>query len=372
LSEDGSVKLTDFGLARSLHLPEITLDGTLLGTPAYSAPEQIKGAGVDAGADIFSLGVVAYEILTGLNPFAAPSYSAIIDRICHAKPKPAYRSNPSVPQGFARIVQRMIAKRPTNRYQNLGQFLKDLDELTTSEGFVTSTPDLAAYLKAPSATRPISPPRRRVRTWLYPALAGMASAVILLLLMLTPHHQRLETLPQTAVQPEITKVKAADTHATVESAVLSKPVKSEDKSAPQTESFLRFQIKPWARVYVDGEYWETTPTDRLLSVKSGKHEITMENDHLPAYEKVVNVEAGETLLVKVDLLANTSWLAISVRPWGKVYIDGNYVSTTPISEPITMRSGRHRLLIIHPSLRSHEALIEIEAGDTLSKVVVLN
>ena len=115
------VKVCDFGLARRLWTPEASVDSTvtvsqrLAGTPAYIAPEVVLQQPVEARADLFSLGVVFYEMLAGRNPFIARGAVATIDRILNHAPEPLDRVAPSVPGPLARLVERMLEKDPRHR-----------------------------------------------------------------------------------------------------------------------------------------------------------------------------------------------------------------------------------------------------------------
>lgn len=120
-------KIGDFGLA---HLPmsELTRTRTVIGTPRYMSPEQARGQVVDYRTDIFSLGVVLFEMLTGQTPFERPPCKdhVLLDRIVR---EPAFKPsqlNPQVPAGFDAIVARALAKNPQDRYQNAAQFAQAL------------------------------------------------------------------------------------------------------------------------------------------------------------------------------------------------------------------------------------------------------
>ena len=368
IDKNGSVKLADFGLARSIELPDITLEGTLMGTPAYSSPEQLKGSDTDSRSDIFSFGVVFYQTLTGLNPFAADSYTAIIHKVSRTRPLSPHRLNPGVNPSISKLIMSMIAKTPSRRIGDLNQVFDILNQRST-----VTRKDVENYLKGnPEAKYHESLPKVKLPVWVYPVLIGAIVVVVLpfaLSLFLGSRDPRLHTW-----QPSDTTTNGGD--------IVLEENLTQAETTPQgleileaqrpTQGFLRFQVKPWAKVWVDGTYWETTPTDRLLTLSAGRHNIRLVHDYLPVREEEVTLDPGETLFVKVDLLKVTGWLSLTVRPWGEVYVDGVHVGTTPISQPIPLHPGQHKLYVKHPSLRGYETTIDLAPGDTLSKMIELS
>ncbi len=111
------VKLTDFGLARVMDDASLTLSGVIAGTPQYMAPEQAWGRDVDARADLFSLGAVMYAMCSGHSPFRARTTMAVLKRVCESAPRPLRAINPDVPAWLVAIIEKLLAKKPEDRFQ---------------------------------------------------------------------------------------------------------------------------------------------------------------------------------------------------------------------------------------------------------------
>jgi len=116
VTEDDKVKLVDFGVAR--FASQVSGSDRVLGTPAYLSPEQIAGQKQDGRSDLFSLGIVLYEMITGVRPFAGNSLGEVCAQILTANPIPPSKLRPTLPAAFDRILARCLAKDPDNRYQS--------------------------------------------------------------------------------------------------------------------------------------------------------------------------------------------------------------------------------------------------------------
>ncbi len=114
MTTDGQVKIADFGIAR-LENSSMTQVGTLIGTPSYMAPEQFRGEPVDLRADIWSSGVMLYQLLTGEKPFEG-GFSAVMHKALHTEPPPPSQLSVTTPRGFDAVIARALAKRPEDRY----------------------------------------------------------------------------------------------------------------------------------------------------------------------------------------------------------------------------------------------------------------
>ena len=125
LTKDLRPKLSDFGLVK-LTSTELTTTGTLLGTPAFMAPEQVRGLAVGPASDQFSFTVLLYGMLTGQQPFRAEHPSAILYKIVHEAPEPPLRLNPGLPPGVDQVLLRGLAKTPEERYSSCSELVEDL------------------------------------------------------------------------------------------------------------------------------------------------------------------------------------------------------------------------------------------------------
>jgi serine/threonine protein kinase len=139
-----------------------TQSGVLAGTPQYMAPEQACGESVDYRADLFSLGSVLYSMCTGHSPFRAETTVAVLRRICDGSPRPVREVNPDIPEWLARIIHKLLSKRPSDRYGSAEEVARLLAEHL-------------AQVQHP--LRPTSSLRRRIFAW----AAGGAAAIAVLL-----------------------------------------------------------------------------------------------------------------------------------------------------------------------------------------------
>lgn len=149
--KDNRVKVMDFGIAKlpSMHL---TVTGTVLGTPYYMSPEQISGRNVDIRSDIFSLGAVLYQVLTGEKPFEGESTAVLTYKIMHTNPIPPRELNVHIPEPLEKICLKALVKDPGLRYQSPSEMLKDLRSLMRMGPTAVHEPDMDQTVFGPTAS----------------------------------------------------------------------------------------------------------------------------------------------------------------------------------------------------------------------------
>ena len=128
ITPEGRAKIADFGIARMRSSETRTQTGVILGSPKYISPEQVVGKRADHRSDIFSLGVILYECITGSTPFNGEGLSALMYQITNHDPSPPSASNPQVPVMLDYIIAKVLAKSPEARYQSAADFANDLRE----------------------------------------------------------------------------------------------------------------------------------------------------------------------------------------------------------------------------------------------------
>jgi eukaryotic-like serine/threonine-protein kinase len=128
---DGSVKILDFGLAKSGSSPLITGTGNTLGTAAYMSPEQVRGDTVDQRTDIWSLGVILYEMVTGVRPFPSEYAQAAIYAVINQRHPPIHSAQPDVPDALEKLIDRCLEKRAAERFHDAGALLEALRHIET-------------------------------------------------------------------------------------------------------------------------------------------------------------------------------------------------------------------------------------------------
>jgi serine/threonine-protein kinase len=156
---DRAVKIMDFGLAKSPS-SSMTHDGALFGTPNYMSPEQVRGEALDGRSDLFSLGVVCYEMLTGVKPFGGESISSVLYRIVHEPPGDIPRALPRVPPPLAGFLERALAKQPDARFRDGAEFAAALRGAgaTTVKGTAATTGTATGIAAGAAATTTVAAP----------------------------------------------------------------------------------------------------------------------------------------------------------------------------------------------------------------------
>jgi len=188
VTEDKQAKIMDFGLARMTGGTLLTQEGTAMGTIAYMSPEQAQGEEVDHRTDIWSFGVVLYEMFGGQLPFMGEQDQAVVYSILNKKPKPLAELRSEIPVSIGQVVDKALEKNPDERYQQIDELLDDLKSI--SAGIVPE--EIKARLRKEKL-------RKRKRAILYASTVGLL--IVIAVLALTLFTGRAEAIDSIAVLP---------------------------------------------------------------------------------------------------------------------------------------------------------------------------
>jgi len=295
ISHQGEVKLMDFGIARDETLSDLTETGTGVGTPSYMSPEQILGDKLDFRSDIFSLGIVLYQMITGRKPFVEDDARTVMQKIRLDRYTTPRKINHVVPRSLERILARCMEKLPVNRYPTTQALIDDLMEFLASRVPINYQARLVMYLRdvnvlsdaeadeilatgAPRSVRGSSMDRGLLRS-----VAAVNGALLVAAAIGGGVIQwtggRLGADPSDFI---------AETGAPV---------------VPQRAGYLRVVAEPWANVAIDGQPVITTPWAHRIPLAPGRHFVKFENPYYVAETREVRIAPDATEELSVTLRA---------------------------------------------------------------------
>jgi serine/threonine protein kinase len=156
LTHSGMVKITDFGIAHAVDLPSLTSTGKVLGTPAYMSPEQANGQKIDHRSDLFSIGVVIYEMLTGIQPFQGTTIYNLIKNVVSEPHRPIKEVNPSVPDELAGFVDKALEKEMVKRFFDATEFAYALENFAFGAGIKFGPRVVKEFIESTIGTKEVS------------------------------------------------------------------------------------------------------------------------------------------------------------------------------------------------------------------------
>jgi serine/threonine protein kinase len=180
VADDGRSKIMDFGVAH-LVASDLTRTGLVLGTPSYMAPEQVMSGNITACTDIYSVGTVLYQLLTGTKPFVAPTLQGLFYKIVTEVPRSVAELVPGIPPALDRIVRKAMAKEPADRYADALQMANDISSVRAGLSGSTSpaTISLSTAIEIATAEHPVEG-RKRGRGITPYAIGGVTAAALIL------------------------------------------------------------------------------------------------------------------------------------------------------------------------------------------------
>jgi eukaryotic-like serine/threonine-protein kinase len=344
-------KITDFGIAR---LGEAdVLAGSRAGSPKYMSPEQIRGDGaLDGRSDIFSLGAVLYEMLTGRQAFGGAEVVDIMRVVLQSTPEPPSAHNPRVPADLDALVMRMLNKRPDERHPSARWLYRELRQL--EEKLDKEPSDAAPRAETPARKVSFDDPT----------------------LIMGAEHPAPADAPAPARMPRFTgRVAAVAAAVLVAIAVValapwrgSPPPPAPQASAPiiaVAPPIVEAPPEPQATPPVAAPEKPPEPASRpKVQARAAKKPPEPAPVAAPAPAPPVEVVVAPPPKPAPPPPPQTGKLVLAVSPWGEVYVDGRLRGTTPPLAEVELPPGRHRVEIRNSAQLPYHTFVELQAGDT--------
>lgn len=291
VSRRGEIKLADFAVAHDDRMPsspEPFETGSTFGEPSYMSPEQILGETVDPRTDVFSLGVVLYQLVAGVRPFDGADSRTTAHRIRHEPAPPLRAIVPNLPRAFERIVMRCLEKTPGERFASASELGAALEGALRAGTNAPRARLIGAELVRAKLVD--HAPAASIESGATFAEAGARSTLVPTIGVY------LGLLALVAIGGGVIQWSArreADAGAAGQRGPL--------ELVPPSPGSLRVVAHPWARVVVDGQLVDTTPFARAIPLPPGTHYVTLKHPNASDERRVVRIASGETVLLDVTM-----------------------------------------------------------------------
>jgi eukaryotic-like serine/threonine-protein kinase len=283
ISRAGGVKVMDFGIARDTSFGDLTEAGTGIGTPAYMSPEQVLGDRLDARSDIFSLGVVLYQMVTGKKPFVEDEKRSAMHKIRLEKHVGARKLNPEIPRELERIIDKCLEKQPRDRWRSAQHMVMALERLLAKHVEMNHHARLVLFLRAHNVITQLE-----AEEYLNPqALGGEKPGAL-------PNMQARHAVRAGLVAHGVT----FGVLALILGLIHVAPLRATPVTPPLSHGsdpgrgFVRLHAVPWAQVTIDGETKIDTPHAAPIELAEGTHQFVFVHEAFAPVEVEIDVPSG--------------------------------------------------------------------------------
>lgn len=333
-------KVLDFGIAQFARShTSMMADQKLLGSPGYMAPELIEGGRADNRSDIFSLGVVFYELLTGKAPFFGDQLQDLLNAICKAAPVPPHQVNPDVPLEVSMIVGKALAKKPEDRYQRAGDFAADLRRWATT----TRVRKLLQQQTAENSATQEFVRKKRRSLWLGGSLAAVLVAATAIFWLLN-----------------VGLLGPGNEPAVVTGSTMPRP--SAVTRAPKI-------VVPQVGVNVVAEAPPSEPAEdpaRLLAAaQAAKETADKRKAEREKREQAKALALAAKAAPAEPALPVTGVVSLAVSPWGEVVVNGARKGLSPPLTQLSLPAGKHTIEIRNSDFEPLITTVEVEGDKTV-------
>jgi eukaryotic-like serine/threonine-protein kinase len=359
VDENLNLKIADFGLAFVQNDHTLTQKSSIVGTPSYMSPEQIRGENLSPQTDLFSAGIVALELFTGSNPFLGKNINETINKILNFEEDFILESLKNIDGSTFKAINSMLRK---NRNQRAESAMKVLDYLGV-EG-----ESLKSLIQNKSSKFIIQNKSKKIPSYLYVLipllLAGAAFAF-----WFSQNSDGLFTSNLIVENPNrdlYTQLIETDANYVL---IRDLPIGIEEQEelsslAAGLPGRLFVDVSPWADVYINNRLIETTPLTDYIELTPGRYSLRLIHPDYPSYTRRIEIASDKIETIRLDLKDMIGFLDININPWGDVYINGELKGTTPLREPLLLYPGTYKVAIVNPQYGTIERQITIRARET--------
>jgi eukaryotic-like serine/threonine-protein kinase len=289
IARTGGVKVMDFGIARDTSFGDLTEQGTGIGTPAYMSPEQVLGDKLDARSDIFSLGVVLFQMVTGSKPFVEDEKKSAMHKIRLEKHESVRSLNPEIPRELSNIIDKCLEKQPRDRWRSAQHMVMALERFLAKHVEMNHHARLVLFLKGQGVITELE-----AEEYLNPVALGAGAGALQ-----QPNLQARNMVRGGIVAHGVMLGVLLLFLGLIHVAPLGATPRTPASALVDAHGHVRVDAKPWARIYVDNMLGGTTPLAKPLDLLAGKHQIRFEHDWYEPVTRTIDVPAG-TSEVGVD------------------------------------------------------------------------
>lgn len=367
------LKISDFGLAFTSDENFITDQYSIVGTPCYMSPEQIRGERLTNKSDLFSAGIIFYELLIGRNPFLGKDVNESLNNILN------YDEDSLVPE----------IKILNDKYQKLliDLLKKNCDARSNSAEKALL---ILGFDKAETETKTVFIKKKKS---ILKFVFAFASIVLIAALIYFFKNQfsseqktitsgntdSLPSLPSSIEIKDSSRISFNAGEKTIETPIqeTTSQVNNENVDSDLKEDYrlenkneeafgtLWIECIPWAEITVDKKLIEITPLKNPIKLTTGVHEIIFRHPNYPEIHRTIHIENDEIKRININLNDYLAYIFCEVYPWGEIFIDGKFIGQTPLNSPIKIIPGKIILSIKNPDFKEYSKELNVKSGDSL-------
>ncbi len=365
------IKIADFGLALSEDEVQVTQKESIVGTPSYMSPEQIRGEKLNPSSDIFSLGIILFEILIGSNPFVGKDITSTINNILFLEREILEQKLISIPEKWKSIILKCLEKSVEKRYKSVKEILSEAGlEIETTE----VKKEKKSFLKFSFTTILLSTFSIIFIISLILLIAKMSSSTEKEITQ--PEKITSSDVPNSSFDlgvnqsnsPEISEANRqmnenllSDQNSNQK---LNELILPEQKDV-ENEGELFITCSPWADIFINDQKVETTPLKEPIKLKSGKYQLKLVHPNFPSIDTVIEIKSNKLNRLDFNFYENYGYILFQIIPWGEIKINEKNYGTTPLPKPIIIKPGRQILNIYNPNFGLYIDTILVQKGETL-------